>query len=257
MVLAVDVGNSNIVFGIKEKKEWILISRICTERKWEADQYAAQIESIFNMYHINATCFEGVIISTVVPELTRVLTQAFKTITTQVPYVLTIQDILQTGFMIDIENPQEMGTDSASGAVAVAADYALPAVLIDMGTATKIAGVDKDGVLRGVAIAAGLSISLSALVGNTSLLSGIQMNAPKSAIGRNTTQSMQSGVVFGTASMLDGMIDRFEEELGTIKTVVATGGMAQFVTPYCKRNIQICDTLLLEGLYKIYRSVHS
>ena len=144
-----------------------------------------------------------------------------------------------------------------AGAIAAKALYPLPAIVIDMGTATKITAVDEQGTVQGVSIMPGVFISLDALVNGTSLLKGIATNAPVRAIGKNTVESMQSGVVFGAASMLDGMVERFEAELGPAKTLVATGGAAGIVVPHCRHSVQYVPTLILDGLYAVYCRTHA
>lgn len=158
---------------------------------------------------------------------------------------------------MNIDTPSELGADLLAGAIAAKALYPLPAIVIDMGTATKITAVDEQGTVQGVSIMPGVFISLDALVNGTSLLKGIATNAPVRAIGKNTVESMQSGVVFGAASMLDGMVERFEAELGPAKTLVATGGAAGIVVPHCRHSVQYVPTLILDGLYAVYCRTHA
>ena len=154
---------------------------------------------------------------------------------------------------VDIENPAELGDDLLAGAIAARAAWPLPAVVLDLGTATKMTAVDETGAVRGVSIMPGVLLSLNALVSGASQLGGLALCPPAHAIGRTTVESMQSGIVLGTASMLDGMLDRFEAELGCIRTVLATGGIAGMIVPHCKRDVTLAPNLLLDGLYHVWK----
>ncbi len=250
MVLAVDVGNSNIVLGGYQDGKPRFISRIATDPNREADQYAVELGSILRLHGAGQEKIEGCVVSSVVPGLTPQLLQALAYFLEKEPVLFSLEDA--DGIVVDIERPAELGPDILASAVAVKNAYPLPAVIVDMGTATKFTAVDASGVLRGVAIAPGLFVSLNALIKNTSLLRGIVPEAPASAMGRNTADSMKSGVVFGAAAMLDGMVDRMAAELGGVATVVATGGAAPAVVPYCRHPVVYSDTLLLDGLYTAY-----
>lgn len=251
MVLTIDIGNSNTVLGGYKNGHIQFLARIATNRQQEADQYALELRGILELYHLGSETIEGVIISSVVPAITPLLLQALTHFTTAKPQVLSLADAGE--IKIGIEHPEELGMDILASALAVYGNYPLPAAIIDMGTATKISALDAGGTLRGVSIAPGVFVSLNALVGGTSLLKGIALNVPPAAIGRNTVQSMQSGLLLGTADMLDGLLDRFAAEMGGLATVVATGGAAQLILPHCRHKIEYVDTLLLDGLYGVYQ----
>ena len=187
-------------------------TRISTDKSLEADQYALELSGILNLYKVAGENIEGAIISSVVPQITDTVARALRMFAGVEPLKLTQE--LPTGVGVNIDTPSELGADLLAGAIAAKALYPLPAIVIDMGTATKITAVDEQGTVQGVSIMPGVFISLDALVNGTSLLKGIATNAPVRAIGKNTVESMQSGVVFGAASMLDGMVERFEAELG-------------------------------------------
>lgn len=250
MILAVDIGNSNIVIGGYENNELVFNTRLNTDRKLEADQYAFEISGILNLYNVKPGCVDGTILSSVVPRVTDAVKSAMRRFCNNEPVILSQEN---SCIEVNIDNLQELGADILASAVAIKNGFALPAAVIDMGTATTIAAIDKNGTVQGVAIMPGLFISLDALTSRTSLLRGIEIEAPKTAIGKNTQQSMKSGVVFGTAAMLDGMLDRFEAELGSLNTIIATGGAAKLITPLCRRKIIFSDTLLLDGLYIVYK----
>ena len=255
MVLTIDIGNTNIVLGGYENGALGFCTRISTDKSLEADQYALELSGILNLYKVAGENIEGAIISSVVPQITDTVARALRMFSGVEPLKLTQE--LPTGVGVNIDTPSELGADLLAGAIAAKALYPLPAIVIDMGTATKITAVDEQGTVQGVSIMPGVFISLDALVNGTSLLKGIATNAPVRAIGKNTVESMQSGVVFGAASMLDGMVERFEAELGPAKTLVATGGAAGIVVPHCRHSVQYVPTLILDGLYAVYCRTHA
>lgn len=251
MILAIDIGNTNIVLGGFRGGPVKFLARMTTDRHMEADQYAVQLQGIFELYDVDKVTIEGIVLSSVVPGVTEVMLRALRHFTPVQPVLLNLQ--LASPLTVDIENPAELGMDLLASAIAVQAGYPLPAVIIDMGTATKLIAIDSDSKLRGVSIAPGLYVSLEALVGNASLLRGIALSAPPAAIGRNSTQSMQSGIVLGNACMIDGLIDKIAEEMGGLQSIVATGGAAPVVIPHCRHNIKFVDTLILDGLLLAYQ----
>lgn len=251
MILAVDIGNTNIVMGGYDQGELVFSTRLATEKQLEADQYALQLEGILRLYRKSPADVEDAVVSSVVPPITDTLCRALNTLCGVSPLVLSQK--LRTGVTVDIENPAELGDDLLAGAIAARAAWPLPAVVLDLGTATKLTAVDASGAVRGVSILPGVLLSLNALVSGASQLGGLALCPPAHAIGRNTVESMQSGIVLGTASMLDGMLDRFEAELGEIKTVLATGGIAGMIVPHCKRKVELAPNLLLDGLYHVWK----
>lgn len=251
MILAVDIGNTNIVMGGYDQGELVFSTRLATEKQLEADQYALQLEGILRLYRKSPADVEDAVVSSVVPPITDTLCRALNTLCGVSPLVLSQK--LRTGVTVDIENPAELGDDLLAGAIAARAAWPLPAVVLDLGTATKLTAVDASGAVRGVSILPGVLLSLNALVSGASQLGGLALCPPAHAIGRNTVESMQSGIVLGTASMLDGMLDRFEAELGEIKTVLATGGIAGMIVPHCKRRVELAPNLLLDGLYHVWK----
>lgn len=251
MVLAIDIGNTNIVLGGYERGALRFCTRLATEKHWESAQYALELSGILRLYQVSESAVEGAILSSVVPQITGTLAHALRLFAHVEPLILS-QD-LPTGVRVNIYEPSELGADLLAGAIAAKELYPLPAVVIDMGTATKLTAVDAEGTVQGVSIMPGLFISLNALVSGASQLFGVAANTPARAIGKNTVESMQSGVIFGAAGMIDGLIDRFEAELGSVKTLVATGGAAGLVVPSCRHRIELAPTLILDGLYAVYR----
>ena len=251
MILTVDIGNTNIVIGGFCADTLRFSTRIYTQRELEADQYALTVNGILALHGVAGSDIEGIIISSVVPQVTPAVQHALRLLAPAVTPVMFGADKAPQ-MKICIDNPPELGTDILAGAVAVQSGYPLPAIIIDMGTATKLTALNAAGEVLGVSIMPGLFISLDALTQRASALNGIALTAPQHAIGTNTKESMKSGVILGAASMLDGMIDRFEAELGPVRTVVATGGAAGLVISSCRHTIEQNETLILQGLYKTY-----
>lgn len=249
MVLAVDVGNTNIVLGCIEDGKIIFSGRLTTDAQKTDMELAVIIKNILSLNNINASAFDGAIISSVVPPINKALKSAIRLVTGK--DALEVQGCEDLDIAID--EPSQLGNDLVVGAVAVLSEFKPPIVLIDMGTATTIFVIDKDGRYLGGSIMPGIMISQKALSSIASLLPSISLDAPKSVIGANTVDAMNSGAVFGSAAMLDGMIDRIESELGQNVTTVATGGLSRFITSHCKHDIIYDENLLLKGLWLIYQ----
>lgn len=246
MILAVDVGNSHITLGCLEGMEVRYIARMSTGTRMTEHEYAMAIRNVLSFGEVEMGHFEGAIVSSVVVSITAAIREAIRLVTGL--EALVVGKGIKTGLDIRIDDPGQMGADLLVGAVAALHRYQPPMIVIDMGTATTISVIDDAGRFVGGAIAPGVRLSLNALSGGTSLLPHISLDAPKKCIGTNTISCMQSGSIFGTAAMLDGMIDRMEEELGYSTTVVATGGLAGRVISCCRHEIQYNENLLLEGL---------
>lgn len=250
MILAVDMGNTNIVVGGIDGEKIVFFERISTDGRQTSFEYAMEFKSILDLYHVEASAVEGHIISSVVPQLTDALADALKKLTGKDSII--VGPGIKTGLNILTDDPKGVGADLITVAVAVLEEYGAPAIMIDMGTATTIAVMDQKGNYLGGAVAPGMRASLAALVDNAALLPGISFEKPKKAIGRNTVDAMKSGIVLGNASMLDGIIDRMEEELGYECPVYATGGLSHTVIPLCRHKAVMDDTLLLKGLRVLY-----
>lgn len=250
MILAIDVGNTNITLGGYADNKIQFISRLATDSRRTADQYAVELYDLVRLAGFSATDTEGSVIASVVPAVGTAIAEAVKKLTNTTPIVLGPG--VKTGVNIKIDNPAQLGADLAAGAAGAIDKYPMPAIIIDMGTATTLSVMDKNGAFIGGVIAAGIGLTLNALTQNTALLSAIPIEAPKNTIGKNTVECMQSGLVLGTAAMIDGMVSRIECELGEKCTVIATGGRAGQIIPYCATKMQLDDNLLLDGLIKIY-----
>lgn len=251
MILAVDIGNSNIVIGCFEADNIRLLERMSTNRNSTALEYAVLIKTVLELNGLDKATFEGGIISSVVPAVTNMVKAAIEKLTGKPP--LVVGPGLKTGLKILLDNPAQLGSDRVADAVAAVSEYPCPLITIDMGTATTISVIDKNQNFIGGVIMPGLRISAESLSSRTSQLPQISLDPPKKAIGRNTIDCMRSGIVLGCAATIDGIIGKIEQELGYPCTVVSTGGHAGIVIPYCKREIIIDEKLLLKGLMILYR----
>ena len=251
MILTVDIGNSNIVLGGVEGDEILFEARLRTDATKTSDEYCIDLKMILDVYGINTEAVEGSIVASVVPQVLNSFQTAIKKLTGKT--CLVVGPGLKTGLNIAIENPAQTGADLVVGCVAALREHKPPMIVVDMGTATTMVVLDKNGALVGGCICPGVRISLDALTERTSLLPGIQLDQPKKAIGRNTIECMRSGIMMGNACMIDGMVERMEAELGCKTTVIATGGIAKFIVPMCKTPIVYDKDLLVKGLAILYR----
>ncbi len=250
MLLVIDIGNTNIKFGLFKGEELVMLARVSSDRTKTADEFAGEIYSVFNVYGFSTNDISGCIISSVVPSVLHTVKAAVKTTMGIEP--LVVGPGLKTGLNIKIDNPASTGADLVTGCVAALSLYGAPSIVVSMGTATTIVVLDKTGAMVGGAIAPGVGISMNALSDKCALLPSSHFEAPKSVIGRGTDECIRSGVVLGSASMLDGMIDRINEEMGVKCKVIATGGIAQDIVPSCRHEIILRDDLMLQGLKIIY-----
>lgn len=252
MLLAIDIGNSNVVIGcLNENNDTVKLFRMVTDLKKTEDEYAAGMKTILEYNGLSCEDFEGAIICSVVPPLTEIFRCAVEKIIGI--RALVVGTGVKTGLNIMIENPASLGSDIVAASVAAMADFPLPVIVFDMGTATTITVVDKGNKYIGGAIVPGVTLSMNALSAGTSLLQKVPIEAPQRCINTTTTESMQSGAVYGNAALMDGMIDRFEEELGCKASLVATGGIAARIVPHCRHKIVYDENLLLRGLGIIYK----
>lgn len=258
MILTVDIGNTNIVLGGWEGDKLRFVSRMPTDRTRLRDGYAIALRDTLSLYHYTFADFNGAIVSSVVPQLLSVWRKALTYVLSDgktqpiTGKVLTVSPGVKTGLNIRIDNPAQLGSDMVCVSVAALAKYPTPSIVIDLGTATKISAVDRKGNMVGCAIMPGVLIGLEALSSRTAQLPQIDLDGEVRLIGTNTVDSMRSGVILGTASMIDGMADRFREELGQDLTVIATGGLSAEIIPHCRTNILHDQDICLEGLRLIY-----
>lgn len=251
MILAIDIGNTNIVIGCIEGEKVRFVERVSTDLSKTELEYVVEFKTLFDLYHIGIEDIKGSIISSVVPPLNNIVRSAMEKMLHIRP--LLVGPGLKTGLNILMDNPGQVGADLIVNAVAGLQYYGAPLIIIDMGTATTISVVDEKKNYVGGMIIPGVKVSLESLVNRTSQLPKISLEAPKKIIGKNTIECMKSGIVIGQAAQMDGMIERIWEEIGSQATVVATGGLAGCIVPHCKNKI-ICDNeLTLKGLGIIYK----
>lgn len=252
MILTIDIGNSNICFGLFDGAQLRLTARAKTDAGRTETEYAVFLSEVFRLNHFDPKELTGAAISSVVPSLTRVFTDAVAMLA-GIPAVVVGPGV-KTGINIRIDEPASLAADLVCTAVGAAEKYPLPAIIIDLGTATKLTVVTANRDYIGGTIMPGVMISMNALSGSASLLPSIGIGGGKvRVIGSNTVDSMMSGAILGTAGSIDGLVERYREELGEVPTVVACGGLAGGIIPHCKTPIIMDQNLLLEGLLAIYR----
>ena len=251
MILAIDIGNTNIVLGCMEEGKCIFVERLSTVRTKTELEYAIDIKNVLDIYHIKRSELKGGIISSVVPQITTVVKLAVEKILGG--EVLVVGAGIKTGLNIRIDNPAQLGSALVVDSGAAIAEYPAPLLVIGMGTANTVCVIDKNKNYIGGMIYPGIGVSLDSLTANASQLGGIGIEAPGHIIGKNTVECMKSGVIYSSAAAIDGIIDRLVEEMNGDVTVIATGGLAKKIVPFCRRKIILDDNLLLKGLEIIYR----
>ena len=251
MLLAIDIGNTNIVIGCIEDDRIVCEARIATDRSRTSDQYGVEIKNMLEAYGVRIEKVDDCIISSVVPPVFNAVRSGVYKVTERKPMV--VGHGLKTGLDIRLDNPSQVGSDRIVVAVAALAKRRAPLILIDMGTATTVEVIEPKNKYMGGVIMPGARTSLDALTRSTAQLPAINMDQPGKIIARNTVDSMRSGIMYGTAAQLDGVLDRMEEELGHPSTIVATGGVAPYIIPLCRHKIALERDLLLPGLTVIYK----
>lgn len=251
MILAVDIGNTNIVVGCIHGEEILFVERLSTDSSKTVLEYAISFKNVLEIYRIDPSHIQGSILASVVPPVTGSVREAVLKVTGK--QVLLVGPGVKTGLNILMDNPAQLGSDLVANAVAGIAEYKPPLIIFDFGTATTISVVDKQKNYIGGSILPGIRISSDTLTSRTSQLPKISLEAPRRVVGKNTIDCMKSGVIFGNASCIDGMVRRIEKELGEKATVIATGGLSGCVIPHCVEEIILDDALLLKGLHLIYQ----
>lgn len=250
MLIAIDVGNTNIVIGGFDGNHLIFQARIQTNTHKTSDEYAATISAVLSNYGVDFSAVVDTIISSVVPQVTDALASAMQSLCNRRPFI--VGPGTKTGINIRIDDPATLGADLLTDSVAAADQYSLPVIVVDMGTATTISVVDANKAFIGGAIMPGLRLSQEALSDRTAQLPHIDLKYEGKVLGTNTIDCMKSGAIYGTAAMIDGVVMRIEEELGQRCSVVATGGLAQQVCKYTRCNAVYDPDLMLKGLLCIY-----
>ncbi len=251
MVLALDIGNSEISIGVFKDDALSFVSHISTDTNRTADEYAIKILNILNLYTIDRKTVKGVVISSVVPQINFTIRKAIQFVFDTDP--LFVGPGVKTGLGIQCDMPSSVGADLICACVAVRKICNAAALIIDIGTATKMMVINKKGAFIGASIMPGVMMGLNALAEETAQLPNVDLDAPACVIAKNTVDCMKSGIIFGHASMLDGMVERFFETYGEELPVYVTGGLASLIAPHCKHKMILQDHLVLSGLYMIYQ----
>lgn len=250
MVLTIDIGNTNTVLGVFDGDKLLTVARISTDISKTEDEYAVTLLEILSLKGILKKDVTGTIISSVVPALNINVSRAVMLAFNVEPMI--VSPGIKTGLMIHCDNPASVGSDIICACVAAKKNLKMPCLIIDMGTATKMTALDKNGTFIGVSIIPGVMMGLHALSNSTAQLPQISLEAPNGLIGKNTADSMKSGVIYGNSAMIDGMVDLFKKELGNELTIIATGGLSSTVISYCKNEIDIDEHMVLKGLNILY-----
>lgn len=251
MLLTADVGNTNIKFGVYCNDELKYKLVVSTDTRKTGDDFAVALYSFFQIHGIDPSTVNASIISSVVPKITYPLRSAVKTVTGA--NSLVVGPGIKSGLDIKIDHPETLGADIVAGCVGACEKYSAPLIMIFMGTATAIVYVDENRSYLGGAIAPGVGISLDTLTKKGALLFDVDLKAPKKVVNTNTADCIRSGIMFGTACMLDGMIDKFMAEFNTDCKVVATGGLAPLMIKNCRHDIIFDENIILDGLACIYK----
>lgn len=253
MILAIDMGNTNIVIGCVDEEKVLFEERLATDLSKTELEYVVIFKTVLELYGIEKEKVTGAIISSVVPQLVNIIKSAVYKLIKVDPMV--VGPGVKTGLNILMDEPRRVGSDLIVDAVAAINNYGTPVIVIDMGTATTMSVIDRKGNYIGGVIMPGIKVSVDSLVSRTAQLQRISLDAPDKVIGKNTINCMKSGVIYGNASCIDGMIDRLADEMGEALSdikVIATGGLAKVILPECRHNIIQDDELLLKGLKIIY-----
>ncbi len=250
MLLAIDIGNTNITLGVFDGDKLLVTYRLATHVNQMPDEYAVYILSLLKYSGIDTSSITEGAISCVVPPLTTTFNELFKKYFNVTP--LTIGPGIKTGVRIRYDNPRELGGDRMSNAAGALSLYKPPIIVVAMGTATAFDTISKEGDYLGGAVAPGLAIAADALYARTAALPRVELVRPRKAIGPNTVAAMQSGIIFGYAGLIDGIVSRIQEELGEKATVVATGGYANIIARETKLIDKINPNLGLIGIKVIH-----
>lgn len=250
MLLAIDIGNTNIVWGVFDGDQLVADWRIGTDQAKTTDEYAILLLDLLRVEGIGREQVRGVILSSVVPPLTPLFEELAETYFQCRP--LTVSAEMKTGLTIAYPNPREVGSDRIVNAAAAYRRYGGPLIIVDFGTATTLCAITADGSYLGGAIAPGLRIAAEALYARTAKLPKIELVRPKSAIGQDTVTSMQAGLIFGYAGLVDELVRRMQQEMGRDCFVLATGGLAGIIASECRSIREVCPSLTLDGLASLY-----
>ena len=250
MLLSIDIGNSMVTLGVFNREQLVTTLRLASDNRRLDDEYGLLITNLLNINGVEPSQINDICLCSVVPPLTAIFEQVCRNYFGVEP--LTVTAGVRTGLQITYDNPRDVGSDRIVDAVAAIQLYGPPVIVVDFGTATVFDAVSRDGVYLGGAIAPGINVAAEALFLNTSQLRRVELTAPKSAIGQNTSTALQSGLVFGYAGLVDGIVARFKEELGQDAKVIGTGGLAEIISKETDIFDAINPELTLVGLRLVY-----
>lgn len=250
MLLAIDVGNTNLTLGMYDGDQLGPRWRLATDHESMPDEYGLQFVGLMNHEGRSKEDISGICLASVVPPLTSKVVQACEQYLDKAP--LVVDAGVKTGVKVLYENPKAVGADRIADAAAVQRLYGGPACVVDFGTATTFDGISKDGDYLGGAIAPGIGIAAEALFIRTAKLPRVDLQRPPHAIGRNTVHAMQSGLLFGYVALVEGMVARFRKELGESMKVISTGGLAEIIAVETKVIDVVAPWLTLDGLQIIW-----
>lgn len=250
MLLAIDIGNTDIVFAVYYKNEWTHSWRKRSDVEKSAATYELDLRNCFLEKNLHSQTFSGVVISSVVPQLREVIKEMAEAVFPK--NILAVEQSIYSKLKIGIGNPQEIGTDLVANAVAAYDKYNDCCVVIDFGTALTFTTLDKEGNILGVAIAPGIRTAMKSLSSSTAQLPEIPLEMPESVIGKDTVHAIQAGILHGYVGLVEGMMNRINEEIGTTCKVVATGGLSPVLKPLHNSFDDIEPLLTLDGLRIIY-----
>lgn len=251
MVLAIDIGNTNITLGCFEDDRLEFVARLATASAKTGDEYAVLLMNVLAIHNVDKSQIKGAIISSVVPPINAAMNKAVEGLYGVKP--INVGPGIKTGINIHCDTPSSVGSDLICGCVAAHHLYGSPSLIVDMGTATKMTVVNSKGAFIGVSIIPGVRMGMQALAMGTAQLPQVSLEAPSAVVAKNTVDCVKSGVIYGNAALIDGMIDRINDEMGEKLPVFATGGLSSVVIPHCRHDITIDENLVLKGLNILYK----
>jgi type III pantothenate kinase len=255
MLLVIDVGNTNTKIGVCEGERLLVSWTLTTRREQTADEYGVFTGTLLGTRGIAPGDIEGVAISNVVPPVQQALERMAEQYFGVTAF--SVEPGVNTSLPLAVDSPREVGPDRIVSVVAAVATYGAPLIVVDLGTATRFDCVNARGEFIGGAIAPGISVALDALLNRAARLFRVELVRPKEAIGRNTVTNIQSGVVYGYAGLVDGLVERMKMEMGGSAKVVATGGLAPLIADVARSIEHVDPDLKLHGLRLIYRRAHA
>lgn len=251
MILVFDIGNSNITIGAYDKDELAFTARLITDSELDAESYADKIQGILFARQKTAEDIVGAAVCSVVPAVTRTISMAVEKLSGSKP--LIVDSSTDYGLKICMDNPRKVGTDLLVGASCAAFKYEAPLCVIDLGTFTTLCYVSRNHEYQGTIIIPGIRTTGDSYSRGAQLFE-FEIKSPGQLLGTNTEGSMLSGLMHGTAAMLDGLLDRIEQEKGELKSIVITGGFSEMIEPLLQHKVIIDEELLLSGLLRLYYS---